>query len=180
MAFFDNDFKEIFSAQLSSIFGGLIAGTLLAFFTNQLLLVPAMLILLPGFLELRGNISGSFASRISSGLFLGVINPNKLNSRIILSNIIASFVLVFFVSLVLGFFAFIFYFIFTSMLFFKIIFLAVIAGIISNAIEIPLTLILTIYFFKKGHDPNNIMGPFITSTGDIVSIISLVLVLVFL
>jgi len=54
----------------------------------------------------------------------------------------------------------------------------VIAGIIVNAIEIPLTLFTTFYLFRKGHDPNNIMGPFITSTGDVTSIISLLIALV--
>ena len=62
----------------------------------------------------------------------------------------------------------------------KIIFLPLFAGIIANAIEIPLTFFVTIYLFKKGHDPNNIMGPFVTSTGDITSIISLLIAMVIL
>ena len=52
-----------------------------------------------------------------------------------------------------------------------------IAGIIANTIEIPLTLFTTLYLFKKGYDPNNIMGPFVTSTGDIISILSILITL---
>src|SRR3989338_5445908 len=73
----DKSFKEIFSSQIVSLFGGLIAGIILAVYSDKIFLIPGMLILLPGFLEMRGNISGSFASRLSSGLFLRVIDPHK-------------------------------------------------------------------------------------------------------
>src|SRR3989338_3592363 len=98
MAFLDTSFREIFAAQMVSIFGGLIAGILLAIYTDKILLIPGMLILLPGLLEMRGNISGSFASRLSSGLFLGIIKPNKFNTKIIKGNLLASFLLAILVS----------------------------------------------------------------------------------
>lgn len=178
MDIFDNNFKEIFSSQIISILIGLITGTILAIYTDKILLIPGMLILIPGFLEMRGNISGSFASRLSSGLFLGIIKPNKIKTKIIKGNLLASFFLAIFVSLLLGLIAFLFnYFIFKTFIL-KIILIPIIAGFIANAIEIPLTLFTTLYLFKKGHDPNNIMGPLITSTGDITSILSLLIVLV--
>ena len=178
MQIFDANFKEMFSSQLVSIFGGLIAGTVLALYTNQVLLIPGMLILLPGFLEMRGNISGAFASRLSSGLFLGVIKPDKFNTHIIRGNLIASFALVMVISFFLGIIASAFTFFVFGYVSKKIILLPVIAGVIANAIEIPLTLFVTFYLFKKGHDPNNIMGPFVTSTGDITSILAILIALV--
>lgn len=178
MKIFDSVFKEILSSQVISLIGGLIAGTILAIYTDKLLLIPGMLILLPGFLEMRGNISGSFSSRLSSGLFLGVIKPNKTTIKLLKGNIVASFLLAIVVSLALGLLAFLFnYFVFGVILY-KIITLALIAGIIANAIEIPLAMFATFYLFKKGHDPNNIMVPFITSTGDITSIVALLIGLV--
>jgi len=174
---FDSSFKEIFSAQIVSLIAGLFAGTLLAIYTDKLLLLPGILLLLPGFLELRGNISGSFASRLSSGLFLKVIHPNKLNTKIIHSNLFASFFLAIVICLVLGVITFLFDYFFMGIVMVKIILLPLIAGVIANGIEITLTLFSTVYFFKKGHDPNNIMGPLITSTGDITSIISLFIAL---
>lgn len=177
MKIFDHNFKEIFSSQIVSILGGLLAGTVLAIYTDKLLFLPGMLILLPGFLEMRGNISGSFASRLSSGLFLGVINPKKFDTRLVRGNLVGSFFLVIFVSLVLGIVAFLFtYFIF-HVFTVKIILLPVVAGIIANTVEIPLTLLATFYLFRRGHDPNNIMGPFVTSTGDISSILALLIAL---
>lgn len=178
MKLYDRNFKEIFLSQIVSIIGGLIAGTFLALHTDKLILIPGMLILLPGFLEMRGSISGSLASRISSGLFLGVIKPNQKRSAIVHGNLIASFFLALAVSALLGIIAAgVNYFtlgIFTP----SIIIIPVIAGVIANLIEIPLTLSVTFALFKRGHDPNNIIGPFVTSTGDIVSIFSLLIAMV--
>ena len=174
---FDKDFKDILSSQLVSISVGLIAGTVLAVYTEELLLIPGMLILIPGFLEMRGNISGSFASRLSSGLFLGVIDPKKFKTDIIRGNLIASFLLAIFISFILGLIVMFFNYLALGILAPKIILIPLIAGIIASAIEIPITLIMTFYLFRKGHDPNNIMGPFVTSTGDITSILSLLIAL---
>lgn len=177
---FDKNFRDIFSSQMVSVIGGLIAGFVLAAYTNKLILIPGMLILLPGFLEMRGNISGSFASRLSAGLFLGVIKPGRKVTRITKGNMLASFFLAVAVSFALGLIAFIFNYFVMNGLAYSLILIPVIAGIIANAIEIPLTLSVTFYLFRKGHDPNNMMGPFVTSTGDITSIVSLLIALVIL
>ncbi len=178
MSFFDKEFKEIFTSEVISILGGLLVGVFLAIYTDKLLLIPGMLILLPGFLEMRGNISGSLASRISSGLFLKVIKPGKYNSKIIMGNIIAASLLAIITSLSLGLIAFLFDYFVLHKIVIEIIFLPLIAGIIANFIEIIVTIAATFYLFKKGHDPNNIMGPFITTTGDITSTLALLITLV--
>lgn len=175
MGVFDQQFREIFYSQMVSVIGGLIAGTILAISTDKLLLLPGMLILLPGFLELRGDINGSLAARLTSGLFLGVVKQKK--SKVVKGNILASFFLVLLISSVLGLLAFTFSYLVFGIFTPKIILIAVLAGILASLLEIPLTLFLTFYFFKKGHDPNNIMGPFITSGGDITSVIALLVVI---
>ena len=180
MSFFDKEFKEIFSAELISIVGGLLAGIALVLYTDKLLLIPGMLILLPGFLEMRGNISGSLASRISSGLFLKVIPIKKVNSKIIQGNFIASFLLAIIVTLSLGIVAFLLTFFLFHVSEPILIIVPIIAGVIANLIQIPLTLFLTFFLFRRGHDPNNIMGPFLTSSGDVISIGALLLTLVIL
>ena len=173
MAFFDKEFKEIFSSEVISVLGGLLVGVFLAIYTDKLLLIPGMLILLPGFLEMRGNISGSLASRISSGLFLKVISPKDYKSKIVSGNVIAATLLAIMVSLFLGLLAFTFDYLVLHKVVIEIIFIPLIAGIIANAIEIVVTLAATFYLFKKGHDPNNIMGPFVTTTGDVTSTLAL-------
>ncbi len=180
---FDRDFEEILGSQIVSVIGGLIAGTLLGIYTHNILLIPGMLLLLPGFLEMRANISAPLASRLSSGLFLGVITAKKKtksNGKIIKGNVLASIVLTILSCLFLGLIAFFANYYIFHVYTPKLIFLVLIAGLIANAIEIPVTLLATFYLFRKGHDPNNIMGPFLTSLGDITSIIALVIALVIL
>jgi mgtE-like transporter len=173
------DFREMLSAELISVTGGLFAGFLLAFATNKFELVPGLFILLPGFLEMRGNISGTLSGRLSSGLFVGALKPRfSRKNKILKGNIIASIVLVMVVSLTLGIVAF-----FGSAFIFhvsnvSIIFVALIAGVLSNVIEIPLTIATTFWLFRHGHDPNNIMGPYVTTTGDITSVVSLLIAVI--
>ena len=178
MAVFDKNFKEVLTSQLVSIGGGTIAGTILAAYTNKLLLIPGMLILLPGFLEMRGNISGSFSARLTSGLFLKIVKPQFKKTKIISGNLLSSSILAVVVSFILGLTAFLFNYFVTGIITPKIIAIPLIAGILANAVEIPLTLFMTFYLFKKGHDPDNVMGPFVTSTGDITSIAALLITLV--
>lgn len=173
MNIFDKNFKEILSSELISIIGGLFAGIILAIYTENIFVIPGMLIILPGFLELKGNISGSFSARLSSGLFLKIIDPNKYNTKQIRQNIIASLFLSIFVCLILGFIAFLVNYILFGIYYYKIILIPIIAGIISNIIELPITLFLTFYIFRKGYDPNNIVGPLLTTIGDFVSVIAL-------
>src|SRR3989304_3259935 len=153
MNIFDKGFKEILASELASMFGGLIGGGFFSVFLDK--------------------------KFFFSGLFLGIINPSKLNTKIIRGNLLASFFLAMVVSLVLGTLAFLFSLIVFDIFVPKIILAALLAGIIANAIEVPLTLLATFYFFKKGHDPNNIIGPVITTSGDVISILSL-LVAVFI
>lgn len=177
MVVFNKDFWEIFSTQTVSMIVGLVVGVILAVYMDKIMLVPGMLILIPGFLEMRGNISGSFASRLSSGLFLKIIDPKKKHTKLVRGNIFAALFLAVAVSFVLGVLAFAFSYFCFSIYSIKIIYISVLAGIITNFIGIPIALYTTFYFFRKGHDPNNIMGPFMTSTGDIISIVSLLLVM---
>ncbi len=168
------DFKEILLSQFVSVGGGLLAGTLLAIWTDKILLIPGMLILIPGFLELKGNIGGTLAARISSGLFVGLIKKKSIKkNKIIKKNVLAALLLSLIVSVLLGAIAFVFTKIFFGVYVLDLIFISLIAGIISSLFGVPLTLFFTLYLFKKGRDPDNIMGPFVSTTGDVISIVAL-------
>src|SRR4030043_2296144 len=177
MAFW-KDFDEILTAEMASTGGGLLAGTMLALITNRLELIPALLIFLPGFLEMRGNISGSLSARLSSALFLGAAKPKVRKNRILKGNVIATLLLVVVVSVILGAAAFFMNAVFFGIYDFRIIYIAFIAGILSNVVEVPLAVFTTFRLFRHGHDPNNIMGPYITTTGDISSVISVFIAIV--
>jgi len=164
----DKDFSEILAAEFISVTGGLLAGIGLAFMAGKISLIPGLFILIPGFLEMRGNLSGSMSSRISSGLFLGVLKPS-MRDRIIKSNMLATAILVVVISLVLGIIAYASSLYFFGIENFSIVIISVIAGMVSLSMT-PLTVYTTIWIFRKGHDPNNIMGPYVTTLGDFVSV----------
>lgn len=172
------DFKEIITSELISTSGGILAGSILAFAINRVELIPGLFILLPGFLEMRGNISGSLSARLSSALFLGVIKPKVERNRILWGNILASTALVFIVSLALGSVAYFLDLIIFGVNDIGVILLILIAAFISNLFEIPITVYFTFWLFRHNYDPNDIMGPYVTTTGDITSIVSLLIGLV--
>ncbi len=169
-----NDVRELLGAELISVTGGVLAGTMLAFSINNIALVPGLFILIPGFLEMRGNISGSLSARLSSALFLNKARPRLSNNFVLGENVKASILLAVIVSFSLGSIAYLAGFLFginNPM----IIAIALLAGMFSNAIEIPLTVMFNFWLFRKGYDPNNIMGPYVTTLGDIVSIFSILI-----
>lgn len=175
MRIVDEDFREILASQIISIIGGLIAGTILAAYTKQIFLIPGMLIIFPGFLEMRNGISGSLTARISAGLHLGIVKPSGRETKLIKGNVFAAFLLALVVSLALGLLAFAVSSLFFGAVTYRIIAIPIIAGVISSLVEIPVTVFFTFYTFRAGYDPDDVMGPFITSLGDIISIISLLL-----
>lgn len=174
----NKDFAEIMSSQFVAVTGGLLAGSLLAFFTNQLLLVPGLLVLIPGFLEMRGNITGSLSARLSSALHLGTLSPNARKNNFLRANILASWWLVVMVSLILGMVAYLAIFLFFKISEPRIIYIAFFAAIISNIFILPLTTRTTIWLFKKGYDPDDIMGPYNTTIGDVISVLSILIAII--
>ncbi|PIN86846.1 hypothetical protein COV19_02470 [Candidatus Woesearchaeota archaeon CG10_big_fil_rev_8_21_14_0_10_44_13] len=170
-----SDFKEISAGQFVSITGGLIAGIILASIKDDLLLVPGLLILIPGFLEMKGNVNGSLASRLSSALHIGRIKPKIDNSPFIRENLLASLILVLLVGTVLGVASLAATYIYFHVFYIKIVYIAILTSLISDILSIPLTTVTCFWLFKKGYDPDNIMGPYVTTTGDIISLIALFL-----
>lgn len=169
------EFEEILVSEFISVTGGVLAGALIATYLDKIALVPGLLILLPGFLAMRGNISGSLAARIGAALHLGLL---KKHPGLLHRNVWAAFTLSIMVSIILGAVAYAGTWLFFHIHHPKIILVSVIASIISNVILIPLTTRATIWLFDHGHDPDNIMGPYITTVGDIVSVVSLIIAIV--
>lgn len=178
MRVFTKDFKELFYTQIISITGGLLAGSLLAFALDKIYLIPGFFILLPGLLDMRGSISGSLAARLGAGLHLGVVKPKTLINKITIGNVKAAILLTIIMSSLIGSVAYLVnYFLFDAN-YPKIILISLFAGILSNVIEVPMTVILTFWLFRRGLDPNNIMGPYVSTSGDIATVLSLLIALV--
>jgi mgtE-like transporter len=171
------EFEEILVIEFISVTGGVLAGALLAYFLDKIALIPGLLILLPGFLAMRGNISGSLAARIGEALHLGLLKHHRAHYFLHKNNA-AAFTLGVVASVFLGLVAYLGTLVFSNVNTPEIILVALIAGVLSNLVLIPLTTKTAVWLFKKGHDPDNIMGPYITTVGDIVSVLALIIAVV--
>ena len=174
--------KESFIALFICALGDLFAGIVLGNMTFFLKAFPGLLVIIPGAIGMRGNIFGSFASRLSTNLHIGMINPNFELSEQLNNNIISAFVLTLILSLFLAVIAKIFCIIFNfeSISVIDFILISIIAGIISNIIMLPLTMFISFESFKHGWDPDNVTTPVIAAVGDLFTLPAIILSVIIL
>jgi len=165
----DNIIKEGLIALLICAVGDLVAGIILGKMTFFLETFPGLLVVIPGAIGMRGNIFGSFASRLSTNLHIGLISPHFEFSEDLNHNIFSSFVLTLVLSVFLGIVAKIFCILlhYPSMELIDFILICTIAGIISNLIMLPITMFVSFKSFEHGWDPDNITSPIIAAFGDL-------------
>ena len=161
--------KESFIALLICALGDLFAGIVLGNMTFFLETFPGLLVIIPGAIGMRGNIFGSFASRLSTNLHIGMISPKFEFSEHLNNNIISSFVLTLILSLFLAILAKIFCILFNyeSISLIDLVLICIIAGIISNLIMLPITMLISFKSFNHGWDPDNVTTPIIAAAGDL-------------
>ncbi len=164
-----SNIKEGLIALLICAIGDLIAGIILGKMTFFLETFPGLLVVIPGAIGMRGNIFGSFASRLSTSLHIGLISPEFEFSEDLNNNIFSSFVLTLVLSIFLGIVAKIFCILlhYPSMELIDFILICTIAGIISNLIMLPITMFVSFKSFEHGWDPDNITSPIIAAFGDL-------------
>jgi len=157
----------------------IVSGGLLTGIKEFYYLLPGIFLIIPGLMELRGNISSNLAQRLGTALHLGVINwDDKFNDEAkenikaaILSTVINSTALgigAYIITILIGYKA-------LSLVAF--VFIAVTTAMLSSTIQIFVTLYTALYTHKKGYDPDNIVIPLVTSLNDITIVFILLLVL---
>jgi len=161
--------KESLIALLICAIGDLCAGVILGKMTFFLETFPGLLVIIPGAIGMRGNIFGSFASRLSTNLHIGIISPKFEFSEQVNYNIFSSFVLTLVLSLFLAIIAKVLCLLLRqpSMDLIDFILISVIAGVISNLIMLPITMLVSFKSFEHGWDPDNITSPIIAAFGDL-------------
>ena len=169
--------REALPFELIATVGGVFAGIIFSGMTNELEMIPGLMVIYPGVLGLRGNISSTLGSRLGSAIHLGLItgfdrhNPELTNniSGSLLLGVITAMMLGFlghFVTLALGF---------ESAGAFKLILICVISALTSGVILSFVAVLLAIGMFRFGFDPDNVVTPSIATIGDIVSMFMLFL-----
>lgn len=160
---------------LISITGGVLAGLGLALMRGTLERMAGMLVMIPPFLNMRGSISGTLSSRLGTALHRGTIKPAYHWSAYTVHNLLGAMVLGALMSVINGVFAYVVCTVlgYANAGVMNLTLTSFIAGVFANFVMIFLTFISTIFFYRRGLDPDTVMGPYVTTIGDVVSIISL-------
>ncbi len=164
--------KEGLIALLICAIGDLIAGIILGNMTFFIETFPGLLVIVPGAIGMRGNIFGSFASRLSTNLHIGLISPKFEFSEQLNYNIYCSFVLTLVLSIFLGIVGKIFCIIlnYPSIGLIDFILICSFSGIISNLVMLPITMFISFKSIEHGWDPDNITSPIIAAFGDLLTL----------
>lgn len=168
--------KESTVAEILSVTGGILAGMILSTMTNMIKEVPGMIIAIPAFLNMRGAVFTSFGARISTWLHLGELKPIYKLKGLALEEALASFILGVSQSILIGFLAFVASYIMGSKPSLPILLgLFALAGILSNLIMLAITFYSDIFLYRRGIDPENVIGPYITTVGDTIGLICIII-----
>ena len=159
---------SLFTSQIFGLFGGTFLGK---YFEIIMIQFPGLLVVLPGIMGLRGNVFGSMASRFSTMLYLGELEPS-LRDRKVLREIVLRML----ISLI------------PILLLWAI---GVATGVKKNALDVLLIVVtstilvsfilgyftsfVTIFSFRRGTDPDSLAAPLVASMGDFLTVPSLVL-----
>lgn len=149
------------------IFGGTFLGKYFAKIRSS---YPGLLIILPGMMGLRGNVFGSMASRFSTMLYLGDLEPS-LKDKKVLRNVVLALMLslipilmLWAVGVIQG----------IRRNTFEILLIIVSSTIVVSLILGYFTAFITIFTFRKGSDPDSVAAPLVASMGDLLTIPSLI------
>ncbi|HDD45853.1 MAG TPA: hypothetical protein ENG42_00105 [Candidatus Aenigmarchaeota archaeon] len=155
----------------------LIVSTISGYFLNKNLGMPvfvSLLVVVPSFINMTGDIASVIGSRISSGLHLGKIVIGK-RQKLIYHNLMAALIIAFITFFILGICA-------ETLLIFlngkgigyvTFILITLSAGITTTFILSIFVIITALLSYKYGIDPDNTTSPIITTLGDLIGVINL-------
>ncbi|WP_435067834.1 magnesium transporter [Haloplanus sp. C73] len=171
-------YREALPALGASLVGGLLAGLVLGGMRSDLRSVPGLLVLVPALLATRGNVYGSLGARLATGLHQGLIEPHvragdrrlraaaaaALGNGIVASMFAATAAVAILTLLgqpvaslphLLG--------------------IAVIAGLLSGITLVVVVVTVVFAGYRRGHNPDTLVGPLVTTTGDVFGVLFLLL-----
>ncbi|MCU4752607.1 magnesium transporter [Halobacteria archaeon AArc-curdl1] len=163
-------YRRALPVVLVSLVAGLFAGTILGSETmrNGIEQVPGILVLLPAFLATRGGVYGSLGARLSSGLHQGLIEPEFTLDERLSNAVIASFINGMVVSVFIAVIAFAVLAITgSSGNLLQLVGIMLISGFLSALLMLSVLVTVVFVGYRRGLDPDNIVGPLVTTLGDV-------------
>lgn len=171
-------FKEVFPSEIGSIIINFAVGIVLVVLLENFENFAAIIIMVPQFLSVRGNVSGSYATRVARDLMIGTFN-RKNNIQNILATLALTILVSFMISgISLGLVTLLKINYTMDISDFFIFPLLVL--MITAAMSIPGSTLLSKLLFKKGLNPNNIIPPLWSSVDDFLIGMNIYLILLLL
>jgi len=174
--------REAYEAALpalgASLVGGLIAGVVLGGMEAELQAVPGLLVAVPALLATRGNVYGSLGARLSTGLHQGLIEPHvELGDERLRAAAVAALangllacavaaVAVFLVLTALGD---------RVAPVTTLVVVSLLSGLLSGIALTVVVVLVVLIGYRRGHDPDSLVGPVVTTTGDVFGVAFLLL-----
>jgi mgtE-like transporter len=157
----------------------LVAGSVLESKVDSLLAVPALIILVPPFLEDTNALAGILSSRLGSKLHLGLIDPTPWPQALAWADIAINFIFAISVFFLVGFSANLVAVILGKNTpgFVTMISISMLAGLLATIVSCAVAYFSAIATFRFGWDPDNHAIPITSAVMDLAGTICLVLVI---
>jgi mgtE-like transporter len=170
-------YRESIGILAVSLLGGLFAGAVLGSepMRDAFRQYPGLLLLLPAFLATRGNVYGAFGARLSSGLHQGLIEPELSYDERLVNAVVASFVNGIGISVVIGLLSW-------GVLralgresaqLVELVGITFVSGVLTSIVLVFGLLLLVFGSYEFGLDPDNLIGPIVTTLGDVFGVVFL-------
>lgn len=171
-------YREAAPVLLASAGGGLLAGAVLGGMERELRVVPGLLLLVPALLATRGNVYGALGARLATALHQGLVEPRLPPSdrrvRAATAAAMANGVLVSALAAAGGFVLLVALGRPRAPLA-DLLAIAVLAGAVSGALLTVAVVSVVFVGYRRGLNPDTLVGPVVTTTGDVVGLASLLL-----
>lgn len=158
-----------------SLSGSIAAGYFLETGKHQLALISGVFLVLPGIFDLSGAVAGALGAKVAHRLQAKPTPFERLRS--ILHALLFSLIVLTFSAVILSAFgAWLGAWLFEAN--FKLVFqISFFSCLIAAAIGFPLIILLTVFVWRRGLDPDNVIGPIETSIFDSLTILAVLAVI---
>ena len=173
------DSRQRFVALIVGVIVASSGGLVLASAESTLSKLPGLLLLLPGAIALRGNIFGSMGSRLGTATHMGTFGLSYRIDSVLVQNLLASGSLSLISSFILAILAkgtASAFGLSPAMTLADFIVISVLGGLLSSIALAVVTIALSVGSVKYEWDLDNVVAPLVTTTGDLLTVPSLILV----
>jgi mgtE-like transporter len=170
-------YREGVPALAASVVGGLLAGVVLGGMRGDFGRVDGLLVLVPALLATRGNVYGSLGARVATGLHQGLVEPRVRGDRRLYHAVAAALAN----GLLASAFAAVAAFLILSGTGTAVaplpvlVTIALLAGVLSG-ISLSISVVIVVFAgYRRGYNPDTLVGPIVTTAGDIFGVAFLLL-----